>query len=238
MNRLAGKVALVTGGSRGIGEAAVRLFVAEGAQVVIADVLADAGNALADELDGRAVFVTCDVTSAEDWARAVDVAETSFGFLNVLLNNAGVLHTGGLLDTTEADFRRLIDVNQIGVFLGIQTVVPALRRAGGGSIVNTSSIAGLQGMRHLIAYGATKWAVRGMTKTAALELARDGIRVNSIHPGTIVTDMNPSGSTLRCPLGREGRPEEVAQLMCYLASDEASYTTGAEHIIDAGLMAG
>ena len=238
MNRLAGKVALITGGSRGIGEAAARLFVAEGARVVIADVLADAGTKLADSLGDAAVFVACDVTRAEDWSRAVAASETSFGSLNVLLNNAGVLHTAALLDTTEAEFRRVVDVNQIGVFLGLQAVVPAMRRAGGGSIVNTSSIAGLQGMRHLIAYGATKWAVRGMTKTAALELGRDGIRVNSVHPGTIVTDMNPSGSKLRCPLGREGRPDEVAQLLCYLASDESSYTTGAEHVIDAGLLAG
>ncbi len=238
MNRLAGKVALVTGGARGIGEAAARLFVAEGARVVIADVSADAGGALADELGDGAVFAACDVTRADDWARAVELAETAFGSLTVLVNNAGVLHTAGLLDTTESDFRRVIDVNQIGVFLGLQAVVPAMRRAGGGSIVNTSSIAGMQGMRHLVAYGATKWAVRGMTKTAALELARHGIRVNSIHPGTIVTDMNPSGSGPRCPLGREGRVDEVAQLLCYLASDESSYTTGAEHVIDAGLLAG
>ena len=238
MNRLAGKVALVTGGARGIGEATARLFVAEGARVVIADVAADAGGALADELGAAAVFAACDVTRAADWARVVELAETAFASLTVLVNNAGVLHTSGLLDTTESDFRRVIDVNQVGVFLGLQAVVPAMRRAGGGSIVNTSSIAGMQGMRHLVAYGATKWAVRGMTKTAALELARDGIRVNSIHPGTIVTDMNPSGSTLRCPLGREGRADEVAQLLCYLASDESSYTTGAEHVIDAGLLAG
>jgi len=238
VDRLAGKVALITGGARGIGEAAARLFVTEGASVVIADVLAEAGAALAGELGDAATFVACDVTRAYDWARAVEAAETSFGSLNVLLNNAGVLHAAGLLDTTEAEFRRVVDVNQIGVFLGLQAVVPAMRRAGGGSIVNTSSIAGLQGMRHLMAYSATKWAVRGMTKTAALELARDNIRVNSIHPGTIVTDMNPSGSSLRSPLGREGRPDEVAQLLCYLASDESSYTTGAEHVIDAGLLAG
>lgn len=238
MHRLAGQVALITGGARGIGAAAARLFVAEGACVVIADVEAGAGAALAGELGPSAVFVACDVTRAEDWARAVDAAETSFGSLTVLVNNAGVLHTAGLLETTEADFRRVVDVNQVGIFLGLQAVVPAMRRAGGGSIVNTSSIAGMQGMRHLIAYGATKWAVRGMTKTAALELARDGIRVNSIHPGTITTDMNPSGTNLRCPLGRAGRPDEVAQLICYLASDESSYTTGAEHVVDAGVLAG
>jgi 3alpha(or 20beta)-hydroxysteroid dehydrogenase len=208
------------------------LFVAEGARVVVADILPAAAA-------GPALFVRCDVTRADDWSQVVAAGEAAFGPISVLINNAAVLHTSSLMDTTEADFRRVIDVNQLGVLLGMQAVVPSMRRASGGSIVNTSSIAGMQGMRHLIAYGASKWAVRGMTKTAALELASDGIRVNSIHPGAITTDMNPSGSSrLHPPLGRDGCADEVAQLMCYLASDESSYTTGAEHVIDAGLLAG
>jgi 3alpha(or 20beta)-hydroxysteroid dehydrogenase len=206
--------------------------------VVIADVLTEAGTALAAELGPSAAFTSCDVTSAADWSRAVTTAEAAFGPVTVLLNNAGVLHAASLMQTTESDFRRVLDVNTIGVFLGLQGVVPSMCRAGGGSIVITSSIAGMRGMRALIAYGASKWAVRGVAKTAALELAPHGIRVNSIHPGTIVTDMNPDGTGPRSPLGREGRPDEVAQLLCYLASDESSYTTGTEHVIDAGLLAG
>ena len=237
--RLHGKVAIVSGGARGIGGAAVRRFVAEGARVVIADILAEAGQALAVELGTDSRFVPCDVTSAEDWTRTVQTAEADFGPVSVLVNNAAVLHVAPLLATKEPDFRRVIDVNQIGPFLGMQAVVPSMMRAGGGSIVNVSSIAGMQGMRHLLAYGASKWAVRGMTKTAALELAQYGIRVNSIHPGAIVTDMAPAGSApLRPPLGRDGQPDEVAQLLCYLASDESSYTTGTEHVIDAGVLAG
>lgn len=227
MDRLRGKVALISGGARGIGEAAARLFVAEGARVMIADVLVEASEGLAADLGETARFIRCDVTASEDWTQAVEATEAAFGPVTVLINNAAVLHVAPLLATMESDFRRIVDVNQVGAFLGMQAVVASMRGARGGSIVNTSSLAGMKGMPNLVAYSASKWAVRGMTKTAALELAPYGIRVNSVHPGTIVTDMNPSGSSrLRPPLGREGRPEEVAQLMCYLASDESSYTTG------------
>jgi len=208
--------------------------------VLIADVLADKGAALADELGERAAFVSLDVTRAENWAAAVALAESRFGVLTGLVNNAAVAVIASLEVTTEAQFRRSIEVNQIGVLLGMQAVLPAMRRAGGGSIVNMSSIAGMAGSAGVFPYTATKWAVRGMTKAAAIELAADRIRVNSVHPGPVITPMTEASirSPERIPLLRHGQPEEIARLVAYLLSDESSFTTGAEHVIDGGMTAG
>jgi len=208
--------------------------------VLIADVLADKGAALADELGERAAFVSLDVTRAENWAAAVALAESRFGVLTGLVNNAAIAVIASLEATTEAQFRRSIEVNQIGVLLGMQAVLPAMRRAGGGSIVNMSSIAGMAGSAGVFPYTATKWAVRGMTKAAAIELAADRIRVNSVHPGPVITAMTEASirSPERIPLLRHGQPEEIARLVAYLLSDESSFTTGAEHVIDGGMTAG
>jgi 3alpha(or 20beta)-hydroxysteroid dehydrogenase len=236
MGRLAGKRALVTGGAAGIGAATVRRFAAEGAEVIVADIAEDAGRGLADELG--AAFEPLDVRDETAWA---DVVERSGG-LDVLVNNAGIVELGGVAEMDEASFRRLLDVNAVGVFLGMRSVVPSMRERGGGSIVNISSVAGLVGNPYSIGYAASKWAVRGMTKSAAVDLAQYGIRVNSVHPGVIRTAMSasvdPDKTSGQAPLGRLGEPEEVAVLVTYLASDDSSFTTGAEHVIDGGTTAG
>ncbi len=245
--RLAGKVALISGGARGMGEAHARRFVAEGARVVLGDVLTEPGRALADELAAAARFVELDVTNESDWEAAVDATAAAYGKLDILVNNAGVLHFDALERTALADYERVVRINQTGVFLGMKHAIPAMRSAGGGSIVNISSMAGLQGVAGAIAYSASKWAVRGMTKTAALEVGPDGIRVNSVHPGGIdtpmvagaaATDETRGGAYARYPIPRIGRPEEVAELVCWLASDASSYSTGAEFVIDGGASAG
>ncbi|WP_028933659.1 glucose 1-dehydrogenase [Pseudonocardia spinosispora] len=245
--RLAGKVALVTGAARGMGAATVRRFVAEGARVMIADISDDAGKALADELGEPAAYTHLDVSSESDWASAMEAVTSTFGALHVLVNNAGVLHFGSLVDTTLADYQRVISVNQVGTFLGMRTAVPALRAAGGGSIVNLSSVEGLAAAPMLTAYTASKFAIRGMTKVAALELGPDGIRVNSVHPGMIDTelisdavgghklDLGPVGRKLA--LRRVGEPEDIANLVLFLASDESRYCTGAEFVADGGATA-
>jgi 3alpha(or 20beta)-hydroxysteroid dehydrogenase len=243
--RLTGKVALITGGSRGMGAASARQFVAEGAKVVVGDILDDEGKALADELGEPARYVHLDVTSEEDWVQAVDTTEREFGALNVLVNNAGILRFGALEEEKLDDFRRLLDINLIGVFLGMRTAIPALRRAGGGSIVNLSSTEGLGASPFLSAYTASKFAVRGITKVAALELGPDNIRVNSVHPGGIDTPMTHDlmGEQGRkyiakkVALRRMGSAENVAALITFLASDESAYSTGAEFVIDGGASA-
>jgi 3alpha(or 20beta)-hydroxysteroid dehydrogenase len=247
MARLNGKVALVTGGARGQGEAEARLFCAEGARVVIADVLDEPGRKLAAEIGEAARYVRLDVTREEDWARAVAETRSAFGRLDVLVNNAGIVRTGFLEHHSLADYLAVVNVNQVGVFLGMRAVVGAMREAGGGSIVNISSNAGLEGVEGVIGYAASKWAVRGMTKTAALELGQYGIRVNSVHPGGVDTPMlggaelghmlatNPFADQ---PIPRIGRPEEIARLVLFLASDESSYSTGSEFTADGGRMAG
>lgn len=245
MGRLTGKVALITGGARGQGGAAARRFVEEGAQVLIGDVLDEEGKALADEIG--AAYQRLDVTSEEDWTSAVERAEAEFGPVTVLVNNAGILHFSELAATTLADYERVIRVNQIGTFLGMRSVVEPMTRAGAGSIVNMSSVEGLAGMPFLVAYTASKFAIRGMTKVAALELGAKGIRVNSVHPGMIDTKMvsdaaggaeiDSSWVAKKVALARTGQPGEIANLVVFLASDESSYSTGAEFVADGGATA-
>ena len=237
--RLANKVALITGGARGQGAAEARRFVAEGAKVLFTDILDDEGKALADELGDAARYRHHDVRSPEDWAAAVEEATGTFGKLDVLVNNAGIHSVVPIEEETFERFERIIEVNLYGVWHGMRAVLPAMRAAGGGSIVNISSLAGMKGFPGHGSYGASKWAVRGLTKTAAREFGPDGIRVNSVHPGPIKTDMLPEGSRAEgtfkaLPLGRAGEADEVADLVLFLASDESSFITGMEHVIDGG----
>jgi 3alpha(or 20beta)-hydroxysteroid dehydrogenase len=242
--RLAGKVALITGAARGQGAAEARLFVEQGAKVVLGDLLDEEGEAVAASLGDSAIYTHIDIRSEADWQSALDVA-ARFGPLNVLINNAAITHFASIVDTTVADYERVIGVNQTGTFLGMRSVIPVMKAAGGGSIVNVSSIDGLQAKNGIIAYAASKWAIRGMTKVAALELGHHGIRVNSLHPGGIDTIMgNPTGSDQidqfysRHPIPRAGRSEEIAQMALFLASDESSYSTGSEFVADGGWHAG
>ncbi|MCE7001390.1 glucose 1-dehydrogenase [Kibdelosporangium philippinense] len=247
MTRLNGKVALITGAARGQGAAAARRFVEEGARVTIADILDEQGKELAAELGDAAVYQHLDVTSEEDWTAAVERTLTEFGSLNVLVNNAGIVHVKSIVDTSLAEYERVIKVNQVGTFLGMRAVIPALTEAKGGSIINVSSVEGLGGMAFLMAYTASKFAVRGMTKAAAMELGHLNIRVNSIHPGVIDTQMvrDAAGGAevdmkrvgKRVALRRCGQPEEIANLQVFLASDESSYSTGAEFVADGGATA-
>jgi 3alpha(or 20beta)-hydroxysteroid dehydrogenase len=243
MARFDGKVVLISGGARGQGAAEARQLVAEGAKVVIGDVLEKEGSALAKELGAAAKFVRHDVTSDADWDRAVKTAE-AMGGLHGLVNNAGVYTPKPLMETDNELWDRHIRINQFGCFLGMKAVVPAMQNAGGGSIVNISSGAGLRGSPQAFAYSATKWALRGMTKSAAMDLAKKKIRVNSVHPGPIETDMiawrTPEETAKRLkmvPMRRHGSAEEVAQLVLFLLSDESTYITGAEVAIDGGITA-
>jgi 3alpha(or 20beta)-hydroxysteroid dehydrogenase len=240
MDRLKGKIILISGGARGQGAAEARLFVAEGARVVIGDVLEAEGGRLASELGDAATFVTQDVTREEDWNKAV-AAAAALGGLHGLVNNAGIYQPRTLMETDAALFERHMRVNQLGCFLGMKAVVPLMEQSGGGSVVNISSTAGLRGSPGAFAYSATKWALRGMTKAAAADLAPRKIRVNSIHPGPIDTDMlkvrTPQENQRRLqlvPMKRMGSAEEVANLVVYLLSDESGYVTGAEVAIDGG----
>ena len=247
MPRLSNKIAIVTGASRGMGSSHARKFVAEGAKVVLTDLNAQAGEALAAELGPNALFVAQDVTKSADWEKVVKATEDKFGAPNILVNNAGVLGAmAKTADISEADYLSVIAINQHSVYLGMHHVIPAMKRAGGGSIVNISSIAGMVANYGFpsIAYVASKFAVRGMTKAAAVEYGPDNIRVNSVHPGFIMTPMmieatNEEGgdALAQIPLRRIAEPEEVSNLVLFLASDESSYISGAEHIIDAGMTA-
>lgn len=244
MGRLTGKVAIVTGGARGMGASHVRMLVDEGARVVFGDLLDAEGAALAAELGDNAVFVHQDVTSATDWAAIVRTAENRFGKVTVLINNAGIAPAGSFEDTSEEMFRTVMDINLTGTWLGIKSVIASMRAAGGGSIVNISSAAGIIGNSHYAAYTSSKFAVRGLTKAAAIELGRDQIRVNSVHPGMVKTSMldgTPPEILERVvdtlPLGRVAQPSEVSNLVVFLASDESSYSTGSEFIVDAGVTA-
>jgi len=242
-DRLAGKVALVSGGSRGMGAATVRQLHAEGASVVAGDLLDDDGKALADELGDRVRFVHLDVTSEEQWQAAVEQTEREFGKLNVLVNNAGILKFNAVADTPLDEFRQVLDVNLVGVFLGMKAGIPALKRAGGGSIVNLSSTEGLGATVFCGAYTASKFGVRGITKVAALEYGGDGIRCNSVHPGGIDTPMtravmDETGRKYvasKVPLKRMGTAEDVANVVTFLASDESSYCNGGEFVVDGGV---
>jgi cyclopentanol dehydrogenase len=248
--RLAQKVALISGGARGMGAAEARLFAREGARVVIGDILDAEGKAVEAEIAGRGgevVYVHLDVTSEADWERAVATAVARFGRLDVLVNNAGVGGGSRLEDTTAEAWDRGMDVNAKGVFLGTKAAIPAMRRAGGGSIVNISSQLGLVGMeRSSPWYQASKGAVRTLTKLTAVQYARERIRANSVHPGPIVTAMTEARRAdpghyefmvSRVPLGRYGEPDEVAYGVLYLASDESSFVTGSELVIDGGWTA-
>ncbi|MCL2581877.1 MAG: glucose 1-dehydrogenase [Streptosporangiales bacterium] len=260
MGRLDGKVALISGGARGMGESHVRAFVAEGARVVFGDVLDDKGKEVAASLGDAARYVHHDVTSPEDWSAAVAAATDAFGRLDVLVNNAGILKRARIEDMAFEEFRRVIEVNTFGQWLGMKTAYPALKASGGGSIVNISSIEGLSGAAGLSAYSASKFAVRGMTKSAAQEFGPDGIRVNSVHPGAIITDMllgmaddmgvgaggGADDETIEhykrfvesIPLRNLGEAKHVTSMVLYLASDESKYSTGSEFTVDGGILAG
>jgi 3alpha(or 20beta)-hydroxysteroid dehydrogenase len=243
MDRLKDRVILISGGARGQGAAEARLFVAEGARVVIGDVLEAEGRRLAAELGAAAAFLRQDVTVERDWEAAVAMA-AKFGGLHGLVNNAGIYQPATLMETDAELFERHVRVNQLGCFLGMKAVVPLMERSGGGAIVNISSVAGLRGSPGAIAYGATKWALRGMTKAAAIDLAPRKIRVNSVHPGPIDTEMirlfrTPEQTRERLqqvPMKRMGTAEEVASLVLFLLSDESGYITGAEVAIDGGAV--
>ncbi|HZJ27323.1 MAG TPA: glucose 1-dehydrogenase [Acidimicrobiia bacterium] len=246
MGRLDGKVALVTGAASGLGAATAERFVAEGASVMLVDVALDAARVAADELGAAAGALALDVTEEEQWPDAVDATVAAFGSLTVLVNCAGITGMTPLEGPVE-DFRRMMDVNFFGTLLAIRAVIAPMRSAGGGSIVNFSSINGIAGAAATGAYVSSKFAVRGLTKTAALELGPSGIRVNSVHPGAIETPMTSEAKLGFDPkpylarlatLGRVGQPDEIAQMTTFLASDESSFCTGAEFVIDGGVLAG
>jgi 3alpha(or 20beta)-hydroxysteroid dehydrogenase len=248
-DRLAGKVALITGAAQGMGASHATVFVEEGASVVVADVQDDAAKALAERLGERAAACHLDVTDESSWADAVAFAERTFGGLDALVANAGIVRSAPIESTSLADFRSVIDVNLVGVFLGMRAVVPAMRRRGGGSIVNVASIDGFVALPNVASYNASKFGVRGLTKTGAVELGAAGIRVNAICPGAIDTPMtaprqtavgtiDPKASLTNVPLGRVGSPREVSLLAVYLASDESSFCTGGDFVIDGGWIAG
>ncbi|MCG7335140.1 glucose 1-dehydrogenase [Sporosarcina sp. ACRSM] len=243
MARLDGKIAIITGAAQGMGASHARKFIEEGAKVVLTDLNDEKGNALAAELGENALFVKHNVTSADDWTTVVAETEKTFGPVNVLVNNAGITMAKSILEVTEEEYRRIVEINQVSVFLGMKSVIPSMQKAGGGSIVNISSMNGI--VAGAIGYTDTKFAVRGMTKAAAIEGAHYGIRVNSIHPGVIATPMVVQEDTKAAveefskhiPLKRVAQPEEVSSLVVYLASDDSSYSTGAEFIVDGGLTA-
>lgn len=240
MGQLDGKTAIITGAARGQGACEARLFADEGANVLLCDVLDDLGRSMAEELGERGAYVHLDVSNPTDWSRAVADATKRFGSVDVLVNNAAILRGGSIEEQTLDEYMTVVAVNQVGCWLGMKTSLPALRAAGGGSIVNISSVGGCLGVAGVTAYAATKWAIRGMTKCAALEFARDGIRVNSVHPGSIDTPMLDDAVTREelVPLGRIGQPADVANLVLFLASDSSSYCTGSEFIVDGGIMSG
>jgi 3alpha(or 20beta)-hydroxysteroid dehydrogenase len=243
MARLQDKVIIITGAAQGMGATHARLCVKEGAKVVLTDINAEKGQALASDLGENALFIQHDVTSEQDWAEVIEKTQAQFGAVNVLVNNAGITMAKSILDVSLEDYRRIIEINQVSVFLGMKAVIPSMKSSQTGSIINISSINGLVG--GAVGYTDSKFAVRGMTKAAALECAPFGIRVNSVHPGVIATPMIMQDDTKAAveqfakniPLKRLAQPEEVSSIVMYLASDESSYSTGAEFIVDGGLTA-
>ncbi|MET7866295.1 SDR family NAD(P)-dependent oxidoreductase [Micromonospora taraxaci] len=251
MSRFIAQTALVTGGTGGQGASHVRAFHAEGANVVIADVDAGRGAALAAELGDRALFVRLDVSDEKSWAEAVAATEETFGALTILVNNAGVQNPPALIESTDqTTWARILDINLTGTFLGIKTAAPALRRAGGGVIVNIASVMGTGGTAFYAPYVASKWAIRGLTQTAALELGRDNIRVNTIHPGVVATAfITEPAAGADAPIAdfydpepfavpRLGQPADITATLLFLASPDAAFITGTEHIVDGGLLLG
>jgi len=245
MSRLTGKVAIVTGGAQGQGAEIARAFVAEGARVVIADVADEPGRALATELGDAAHFAHHDVSDEASWTALVEDTNARFGPVTVLANNAGILRFGEIATGELADVELMWRINQMGVFLGMRSVVPTMTAAGGGSIINASSVEGLAGMAGCTGYAATKWAIRGMTKCAAMELGGKGIRVNSVHPGMIDTPMTRvhggdaamEFGASKVPMRRVGHPQDIAPVYVFLASDESGYMNGAELAVDGGVTA-
>ncbi|KQQ93846.1 3-alpha-hydroxysteroid dehydrogenase [Leifsonia sp. Leaf325] len=240
MTDLEGRVALVTGGARGLGEAYVRSLHAAGARVVIADLLEQEGAALAVELGERAVFQALDVTDEAAWERVVAASVAAFGSLDVLVNNAGIANAAPIEHLTLAKWNAVIAVNLTGVFLGCRAVVPQMKAQGSGSIINISSVEGMRGSPGLHGYTASKFGVRGLSQSLAVELGASGIRVNSVHPGLILTDMTTRIDPARIdiPLGRPGVPDDVAGTIVFLASDASRFTSGAEFVVDGGMIAG
>ena len=247
--RLENKVALISGGARGMGAVEAKLFAEEGAKVIIGDILEEEGRKVEAEINeagGECVFVLLDVSSEEAWQNAVNEAVSRYGKLDILVNNAGIYRAHNVEETTSDEWDQVMDINAKGVFLGTKHAIPAMRDAGGGSIVNISSVAGLVGSRATSAYNASKGAVRLLTKSTAIQYASDGIRANSVHPGTIETSMTEGfladpimrqDRMDRTPIGRLGKPEDVAYGALFLASDEASFMTGSELVIDGGRTA-
>ncbi|WP_319449856.1 MULTISPECIES: SDR family oxidoreductase [unclassified Mycobacterium] len=238
--RLAGKVALVSGGARGMGSSHVRALVAEGAKVVFGDILDAEGELVANAVGDATRYVHLDVTKPDDWTAAVATANSEFGGVDILVNNAGIINIGTIEDYELSEWQRILDINLTGVFLGIRAVVPTMKAAARGSIINISSIEGLAGTIACHGYTASKFAVRGLTKSTALELGPSGIRVNSIHPGLIKTPMTEwvPEDIFQTALGRAAEPVEVSNLVVYLASDESSYSTGSEFVVDGGCTSG
>ena len=235
---------MITGAARDLGASHAKTFVEEGAKVIITDVLEEEGQKTAEEIGENARFFKLDVTDPNDWENVVEEAEKEFGEITVLVNNAGLIINEPTLDVTVENFTKAYEVNQLGALLGIQAVIPSMKKAGVGSIVNISSASGIVGQAESAGYNATKFAVRGLTKTIAAEFGSDNIRANSVHPGPVETDMTAQEEVKELidqivealPLGRLGEPQEITDLVVYLASDESSYSTGAEFIVDGGLV--
>lgn len=243
MGKVEGKVAVITGAASGMGYRHVERFIEEGAKVVVTDIAVEAGQALADKMGENAHFIKLDVASAADWARVVEETEAVFGPIDILVNNAGMGIFKWFEKLTEAEFRKVLDVNTVSIFLSLQAVAPSMRKKGGGSVVNISSVDGLRGAPRSMAYCASKFAVNGITRVAALELGRDNIRVNTVHPGVIKTPLADDGAAFiqqikeRILLKRLGTTDEASNMVLFLASDESSFCTGAEFILDGGQIA-
>lgn len=252
MARLESEVAIVTGGARGLGRAIAEAYVAEGARVCVADVRIELAQRVAEALGADAIALELDVTDEQSWNLAIGACGQAFGSVSVLVNNAGLAEGAAIDDTTLESYRRVTEVNQTGVFLGMKSVIPAMKRVGHGSIINMSSIDGLVGSPRIISYIASKWAVRGMTKAVAMEMGPYSIRVNSIHPGHVVTELGlrdgvdssiitamvEEHTARHAPMQRTGTPQEIAAMAVFLASNESSYCTGAEFVVDGGFTAG